>query len=81
MNDDLRDLQGPYGRPLNDYEIAAIQRGGYTNQGIASAALGFEFERFAFADVQAVSCTQCGVLLAFVIRHMVRHRRECGWEA
>lgn len=80
IDEDLSDLRDKYGQPLADYEIEAIQRGGSTNAEIAGYALGFSLERLGLAEVQAVSCVRCGVLLAHVNRYMVRHRRECGWE-
>ena len=69
-----------YGRPLADYEVAAIESSHYYNYHDALSYLGFHEEKFEFAEAQAVSCETCGGLFVPYTNYLRKHRRECGWE-
>jgi hypothetical protein len=69
-----------WGHPFSGYEAAAIERDGRYDQDDIPSLLGFLLEDFGFRDAVAVSCNTCGQIFTRTTRHMVRHRRQCGWD-
>lgn len=72
----MSELVDRYGEQFADYELQWINGHDVVD---AASCLGFNLERFEFADIQAVSCEVCGVMLAARVAFMRRHRLQCGW--